>query len=117
MPLSWNEIRSNAIAFARSWAEETREEAEAKTGLIGSSSRPHFWFIPVPETVRLKNGEFRGILRENRQESEPESGTVPNQLFRQKANFRSAQVKTYWKESFIFFGNLTNGRITLAITA
>ena len=31
MPLSWNEIRSNAIAFARSWAEETREEAEAKT--------------------------------------------------------------------------------------
>ena len=31
MPLSWNEIRSNAIAFAREWAAETREEAEAKS--------------------------------------------------------------------------------------
>ncbi|MGL4462731.1 MAG: class I SAM-dependent DNA methyltransferase [Planctomycetia bacterium] len=31
MPLSWNEIRSNAIAFTREWAEETREEAEAKS--------------------------------------------------------------------------------------
>ena len=31
MPLSWNEIRHNAINFSREWAEETREEAEAKT--------------------------------------------------------------------------------------
>ena len=29
MPLSWNEIRSNAIAFSRDWASETRERAEA----------------------------------------------------------------------------------------
>ncbi len=31
MPLSWNEIRTNAIHFARDWASETRERAEAGT--------------------------------------------------------------------------------------
>src|SRR5205809_5508682 len=31
MPLSWNEIRHNAIRFSREWADETREEAEAKS--------------------------------------------------------------------------------------
>lgn len=31
MPLSWTEIRQNAIAFSRDWADETRERAEAQT--------------------------------------------------------------------------------------
>ena len=31
MPISWNEIRHNAIQFSREWATETREEAEAKS--------------------------------------------------------------------------------------
>ncbi|NCD35097.1 MAG: class I SAM-dependent DNA methyltransferase [Spartobacteria bacterium] len=31
MPLSWNEIKSRAVAFSREWAEETREDAEAKS--------------------------------------------------------------------------------------
>ena len=31
MPLSWNEIRQNAIAFSRDWAGATREDAEAQT--------------------------------------------------------------------------------------
>ncbi len=31
MPISWNEIRSNAIAFSREWAGEEREHAEAKS--------------------------------------------------------------------------------------
>ena len=31
MPLSWNEIRNNAIGFSKEWAGETREEAEAKS--------------------------------------------------------------------------------------
>ena len=31
MPASWNEIRHNAVAFARQWAEVSREDAEAKT--------------------------------------------------------------------------------------
>ena len=31
MPLSWNEIRSRALAFSREWAEETSEDAEAKS--------------------------------------------------------------------------------------
>lgn len=31
MPISWNEIRQNAVRFAREWSEEYREDAEAKT--------------------------------------------------------------------------------------
>lgn len=31
MPLSWNEIRSRAVAFATEWSEECSENAEAKT--------------------------------------------------------------------------------------
>jgi len=30
MPLSWNEIRSRALAFSKEWANETSEDAEAK---------------------------------------------------------------------------------------
>ncbi len=31
MPLSWNEIRNNALAFTKEWADETSEDAEAKS--------------------------------------------------------------------------------------
>lgn len=31
MPLSWNDIRSNALKFSREWAGETNEKAEAST--------------------------------------------------------------------------------------
>ena len=31
MPISWNEIRSRALAFSKEWAAESREHAEAKT--------------------------------------------------------------------------------------
>ncbi len=31
MPISWNEIRHNAVAFARDWAGESRENAEGQT--------------------------------------------------------------------------------------
>lgn len=30
IPLSWNEIRSRALAFSKEWANETSEDAEAK---------------------------------------------------------------------------------------
>ncbi|WP_417913224.1 type IIL restriction-modification enzyme MmeI, partial [Candidatus Electronema sp. TJ] len=30
-PLSWNEIKSRAVAFSRDWAEAASEDAEAKT--------------------------------------------------------------------------------------
>ena len=30
MPLSWNEIRSRAVEFAKRWEHETSEDAEAK---------------------------------------------------------------------------------------
>ena len=33
MPISWNEIRHNAVAFARDWAGVAREDAEAKVTL------------------------------------------------------------------------------------
>jgi hypothetical protein len=31
MPISWNEIRHNAVAFSKGWAGVSREDAEAKT--------------------------------------------------------------------------------------
>lgn len=31
MPLSWNEIKSRALAFSREWQEESSEDAEAKS--------------------------------------------------------------------------------------
>src|SRR5437764_688553 len=31
MPISWNEIRRNAVAFSKDWATESSEDAEAKT--------------------------------------------------------------------------------------
>ncbi len=31
MPISWNEIRHNAVAFARDWADAAREDSEAQT--------------------------------------------------------------------------------------
>ncbi len=31
MPLSWNEIRDRALAFSREWADESSEDAEAKS--------------------------------------------------------------------------------------
>lgn len=31
MPLSWNEIKSRAMAFSREWETESSEDAEAKT--------------------------------------------------------------------------------------
>jgi len=34
MPISWNEIKSRAIAFSKEWADVEREEAEAKPFLI-----------------------------------------------------------------------------------
>lgn len=34
MPLSWNEIRSRALAFTKEWQDTEREEAEAKPFLI-----------------------------------------------------------------------------------
>jgi hypothetical protein len=45
MPISWNEIRHNAIAFAREWAEASRETADKQTfwneffGVFGVSRR------------------------------------------------------------------------------
>ncbi len=34
MPLSWNEIKSRAVAFSNEWRETTREEADAKPFLV-----------------------------------------------------------------------------------
>jgi len=31
MPISWNEIRHNAVAFSKEWTGVSREEAEAKS--------------------------------------------------------------------------------------
>ena len=61
MPLSWNEIRQNAVRFARDWAEESREEAEAKSfwdaffAVFGLQRRLVATF---EEPVRKLNGQY-----------------------------------------------------------
>lgn len=50
MPLSWNEIKERALAFSREWAEESSEDAEAKS----------FWdgFFEVFGVPRRRVGSF-----------------------------------------------------------
>ncbi|MCC6491518.1 MAG: N-6 DNA methylase [Pirellulales bacterium] len=61
MPLSWNEIRSRALAFSKEWADETREHAEAKTfwdqffNVFGISRR---LVASFEEPVRNLSGSF-----------------------------------------------------------
>ena len=61
MPISWNEIRQNAIRFSREWAEEYREDAEAKSFwdafflVFGSSRR---LLATFEEPVRKINGQY-----------------------------------------------------------
>ena len=61
MPISWNEIRQNAIRFSREWAEEHREDAEAKSfwdeffGVFGVRRR---LLATFEEPVRKINGQY-----------------------------------------------------------
>ncbi len=50
MPISWNEIRQNAIRFSREWVDEYREDAEAKS----------FW----DESINIKAVEILGDLHD-----------------------------------------------------
>ena len=61
MPISWNEIRQNAIHFSREWSEETRENAEAKSfwdeffAVFGVRRR---LLATFEEPVRKINGQY-----------------------------------------------------------
>jgi hypothetical protein len=61
MPISWNEIRQNAIRFSREWAEEHREDAEAKSfwdeffGVFGVRRR---LLATFEEPIRKINGQY-----------------------------------------------------------
>ena len=51
MPLSWNEIRQNAIRFSREWSADGREVAEAKS----------FW---DEDPINIKAVEILGNLHD-----------------------------------------------------
>lgn len=55
MPLSWNEIRDRALKFSRDWADETSEDAEAKS----------FWdgFFEVFGVSRRRVASFEKSVR------------------------------------------------------
>ncbi|MEI6644822.1 MAG: DNA methyltransferase [bacterium] len=61
MPISWNEIRQNAIRFSREWAAEHREDAEAKSfwdeffAVFGIRRR---LFATFEEPVKKINGQY-----------------------------------------------------------
>lgn len=64
MPLSWNEIKSRALAFSKEWAHETSEDAEAKSfwdaffDVFGVSRRRLATF----EKPVLKLGDSQGFI-------------------------------------------------------
>ena len=72
MPLSWNEIRDRAVGFSRSWAEETRERAEAQTfwneffEVLGISRKRVASFVEPVKKLGDKRGEidafWKGVL-------------------------------------------------------
>jgi hypothetical protein len=72
MPLSWNEIKDNALKFSREWAEESSEEAEAKSfwdgffNIFGVSRRRVATFEQRIKKIGGKDGYidllWKGIL-------------------------------------------------------
>ncbi len=61
VPLSWNEIRTNAIAFSKEWEGETREDAEAKSfwdGFFGVFGLRRRSVAAFEEPVRKLSGEW-----------------------------------------------------------
>ncbi len=92
MPLSWNEIRHNAIGFSREWAGETREEAEAKSfwdeffGIFGIRRRTVASF---EEPVKKLSGDYgyidlfwKGILLVEHKSFGKSLGKAESQAFR-----------------------------------
>lgn len=64
MPLSWNDIRNNALAFAKEWAEESSEDAEAKSfwdGFFTIFGLTRKRLASFEEPVK-KLGERRGFI-------------------------------------------------------
>jgi hypothetical protein len=64
MPLSWNEIKGRALAFSREWAEESSEDAEAKSfwdGFFHVFGISRKRVASFEEPVR-KLGERRGFI-------------------------------------------------------
>ncbi len=67
MPLSWNEIRNRALAFSKEWADESSEDAEAKSfwgdffNVFGISRRRVASF---EEPVNIKAAEQMGKLHD-----------------------------------------------------
>ncbi|MGB5146574.1 MAG: DNA methyltransferase, partial [Porticoccaceae bacterium] len=72
MPLSWNEIKDRALAFAREWADEARETAEAQTfwnqffDIFGISRRRVASFEEPAKKLGNRRGEidlfWKGML-------------------------------------------------------
>lgn len=77
MPLSWNEIRDRAVAFVREWAEESSEDAEAKS----------FW-----------DGFFRVFGLERRRVAQFEA---PVHLVRNSGRTATGYVDLFWKGRLI----------------
>jgi hypothetical protein len=92
MPISWNEIRHNAIRFSKEWAGETREDAEAKSfwdeffGVFGIRRRTVASF---EEPVKRISGDYGfidlfwpGILIVEHKSRGKDLGKAESQAFR-----------------------------------
>lgn len=60
MPLSWNEIKSRALAFSRTWADVANEDSEAKPfwmaffEIFGITDKRVAWRMPMFETSEVR---------------------------------------------------------------
>jgi len=92
MPISWNEIRHNAIRFSRDWAKAKKEAAEKQTfwneffGVFGLQRRTVASF---EEPVRNLSGDYeyidlfwRGILLVEHKTQGKDLGKAQSQAFR-----------------------------------
>lgn len=54
MPLSWNEIKSRAIAFSKEWENEVSEDAEAKSFWDDLINGIGIWWLGLSNCMIIK---------------------------------------------------------------
>ena len=88
MPLSWNEIKSRALAFSRKWEGETSERAEAQS----------FWndFFGVFGIERRRVAIFEKQVR----------------LVRAGEHLKRGRIDAFWKGMLLSSANRQNKRRT-----
>jgi hypothetical protein len=93
MPLSWNEIRSRAIAFSKEWENETSEDAEAKSFLdaffnvFGINRRRVATFETRVKKIDNKDGYIDLLWKNNILIEQKSRGQNLNKAYKQATDY------------------------------